>query len=110
MQDLAESRNDRGDDHERDDAKRRGLADLQQLEAELVGVHRERGWTWPIRSLTTLMRTSAATRSEASVWPRSWKRMRGSSLRPTIRSNNWLTDSGLRNRPPVMTSRVVVEK
>ena len=52
------------------------------------------GWAWPSRSVTTLIGTPAAMRSEAWVWRRSWKRTRGSPDRRTIRSKSWLTDSG----------------
>ena len=42
------------------------------------------GWAWPRRSLTTLMGTPAATSSDAWVWRRSWKRMRGRPARRVV--------------------------
>ena len=42
------------------------------------------------------------------MWRRSWNRMRGTSLRWTMRSKSWVIDSGLRKRPLRVAEHPVV--
>jgi hypothetical protein len=51
------------------------------------------GCAWPRRSDTTLIGVPIPTSSEAWVWRRSWKRMRGRPSFVTCRSKSWVSDS-----------------